>query len=478
MNKKFDYDIVIIGGGAGGLFAASVANALKAKACIVEKKRLGGDCTWHGCMPSKAILKSATVAHLFKKAADYGLRLEGQYSLQTTKALSYVRDVVGEIATHHEPGDLIKRGIDVIIGPPCFVHPNTIEVNGKRISAKRFILCTGSHPVVPPIEGLSKMSCLTNENIFDLEAFPKSLIVLGGGPIGAELSQALSRLGVKITLVEMLDRILFREEPEIAKFVEDQFREENIEILTGRKAVEFSQNNGQVTVMVEDKQKNRLRLSCENILVAVGRAPNVEGLNLEKAGIEYSNRGIKVNDYLQTTNPSIFACGDIASPYQFSHVAAYQAGVCVRNALFRRLAWQRVNYSNMAWATFTDPELARLGLTEDEARQQFKDIKVYKTPYGNSDRSVTDREQEGLLKIITDTKDLILGAHIVGTHAGEIIQGLLIAKSQKIPLSKIAQTLFIYPTLSELVKKTAAKPFVEKGNHPLMKWLMKALKCV
>jgi pyruvate/2-oxoglutarate dehydrogenase complex dihydrolipoamide dehydrogenase (E3) component len=472
------YDIAILGGGAGGLFAASVANALGAKTCILEKIRLGGDCTWYGCMPSKAVLKSAHVAQLFRKSTDFGLTLPGDLQLGTDRVMSHVRDIVREIATHHEPEDLEKRGIKVIIGPPKFLDAKTVAVNGTQITAKRFILCTGSHPVVPPIEGLKEIDYLTNETIFNLNELPKSLTVLGGGPIGVELSQAMGRLGVKVSVVEMMDRILFREEQELGEVVERRLKTEGLDILTGHKAVKFSKKDGQVTVTLEDKQGRRRELFSDKVLVAVGRAPNIQGLDLERAGVECSNQGVKLNAYLQTTNPNIFACGDIASPYQFSHVAAYQAGICVRNALFRRLAWQKASYENVTWATFTDPELAHLGLTEDEARKKFGTIKVYKTNYTNVDRSFTDVETEGLVKVITDKKGLILGAHAVGAQAGEVMQGFLVAKSARIPLERIARTMFIYPTLSELVKKTAAKPLIEKGNNPAVKFLIKVLKSI
>jgi len=474
--QQEEFDIAVIGGGAGGLFAASVAIALGAKSCIIEKKKLGGDCTWYGCMPSKAILKSAQIAHYFKRAQDYGIKIPLNLMLDTHGVVNHVRDVVKEISTHHEPKDLEKRGIKVLFGSPRFLDSDQLEVGDTRVKARKWILCTGSHPVVPLIDGLKEIKYLTNENVFDLQKLPKSLIVLGGGPIGCELSQALSRLGVKVTIVEMAERILIREEQELSKYVENQFRRDDIQLIIGKKAVKFIKEGNQVSVIVEDQNKKQEKITAENVLVAIGRAPNVEGLDLGKANVEYSPKGIKVNDYLQTTNSKIFACGDIASPYQFSHVASYQAGVCIRNALFKRIVWQKVNYSNMTWATFTDPELAHLGLTEQEAREKSLKIKVYTTLYTNSDRATTDVEKEGLLKIITDEKGLILGAHIVGANAGEIIQGFLIAKSQRIPLSKLAQTMFIYPTLSELVKKTAAKPLVETGNQPLVKWLLKVLR--
>ncbi len=471
---KYDYDLVVIGGGAGGLFAASVANTLGAKTCLIEKKRLGGDCTWFGCMPSKAILKSASLVRLLKRSSGFGLGVD--YKIDASGVMNHVRDVVREISTHHPIELLEKRGITVIIGQPHFIGKDSLEVNSKIIRAKKFIICTGSHPVIPPIDGLAEINYLTNENIFDLKELPKSLIVLGGGPIGVELSQALGRLGVKVSIVEMVDKLLFHEEAEASLILEEALKSEGLSIFTGKKAVKFSKKENKVFVTLQDKGNRRKEISADNVLVAVGRAANLEGLMLEVAGVEYTNKGIKVNAYLRAKNPNILACGDIVGPYMFSHVAAYQASVCVRNALFRRIAWQKVSYDNIAWATFTDPEVAHLGLSEEEARGKFKNIKIYKTDYSACDRAITDSEKKGLVKIITNKKGYILGANIVGANAGEIIQGLLIAKSLKQPLARIASVLFIYPTLSELIKKTAAKSLVEKISNPFIKFVLKVLR--
>lgn len=468
---KYDYDIIILGGGAGGLFAASIANGLSAKTCLIEKKKLGGDCTWFGCVPSKALLKSASMANLLRRSYEFGLKMN-MAGLDTAGVMSHVRDVIEEVSTHHPAEVFEKRGIKVIFGAPKFIDKNTIEVNGQNLSARRFIICTGSHPLILPIEGLKDIEYLTNENIFSLTKLPESLIVLGGGPIGVELSQALNRLGVKVYLVEMMNRILFREDRETAGILEHKLREEGINMLTGKKAVKFEKKDGKVNAFLED----RTIISASNVLAAVGRAPNVLGLSLDAAGVEYTKSGISTNEYLQTRNKNIFACGDVVGPYMFSHVAAYQAGLCIRNALFRRIAWQKVNYSNIAWATFTEPELAHLGLTEEEAKDKYRDIKIYKTEYSNSDRAVTDLEKNGLVKIITDKKGYIIGAHIAGAQASEIMQGFIIAKALKIPLTKIAPLLYIYPTLSELVKKISAKPLVEKMGNPFIKFLMRVMR--
>lgn len=477
MEDNHSFDIAVIGGGAGGLFVSAIANTLGAKTCIIEKKKLGGDCTWYGCMPSKAILKSAEAAHLFKRFLDFGIKVQSEFNLDVRNVMPHVRDVINEIAEHHKPEDLEERGIKVIFGSPRFTGPGTSNVNGQTVNFKRAVICTGSHPMVPPIEGLENIDYLTNETIFDLEELPRSLVVLGGGPIGIELSQAMNRLGSQVTLLEMFT-ILSKEDPELVKFLEERLKKEKLNIITGKKAIKVTSDGNQIIVTLQDKDGRKEEVSAQKLLVAVGRVPNTSGLDLEKGGIEYTPKGIKVNDYLQTTNKNVFACGDVVGPYQFSHVASYQGSVCVRNALFRRLAWQKVNYENITWCTFTSPELAHLGLTEDQAKKKYGTVKVYKSPYTKSDRAITDVEKEGLVKIVTDKKNRILGAHIVGAHAGELIQGLLIAKSQKISLEKLAQTLFIYPTLSELIKKTAALPFVEKGSNPLVKFLMKAMKSI
>jgi pyruvate/2-oxoglutarate dehydrogenase complex dihydrolipoamide dehydrogenase (E3) component len=471
-----NFDIVVIGGGSGGLFAASAAVNQKAKVCLIDKKQLGGDCTWFGCMQSKTLLKSAMVANLIKKREHYGLFSKAEINLNTDRVMEHVRSVREEIGAHETPDVFEKRGIKVIIGVPKFTGSNTLTINGQQIKAKKFIISTGSHPMIPPIEGLQDIDYLTNETVFDLEVLPKSLIVLGGGPIGLELSQALSRLGVKVSVVEMIDRVLFREDEEVARVLEKKISDEGVKLFTGKRAIKFEKNDEQVVIHLEDNKGKKEKISAEKVLVAVGRAPNVEGLGLENCGVEYTNKGLKVNEYLQTTNENIFACGDIASPYQFSHVAAYTAYICVRNSLFKKLAWSKVNYINVGWATFTDPELARVGLTEDEARKKFKDVRVYKTDYSSSDRSTTDLVKDGMIKVITDKKGLVLGAHIVGAQAGEIIQGLLISKSLSIPLSKLAPILYIYPTLSELVKKTAAKPLVESLSNPFLKSIINIMR--
>lgn len=476
MNNEFD--LVVIGGGSAGLFAVSVANTLGARTCLVEKSKLGGDCTWFGCVPSKTLLKSAAVAQLLKQHSPYGLELKDNPGWDASRVMAHVRDMRNRVYSHETPETFEKKGIKVIIGTPKFLDRETIQVADQKIGAKRFIICTGGHARVPPVQGLREVNYLTNETIFEIEKLPSSLLTLGGGPIGVELSQALNRLGVKVSLVQRGNRILPKEERELSQVVQDRLEKEGIRILTNREAVSIAQKDKGIQITLKDKKGDSEEISGDVVLVAAGRVPNIENLSLEKAGIEYNEKGIKVNPFLQTSNKNIFACGDVVGPYLFTHVAAYMASLCVRNALFKRIAWQKVNYNNITWCTFTEPELAHLGLTEKQAREGQKKVKTYTTGYRECDRAVTDLEKEGLIKVITDNKGYILGAHIAGARAGELIQGFLLAKSLRLPLWKISQVLYIYPTLSELVKKTAAKPLVEKMDNPLVRLLLKAMRSV
>lgn len=462
---RYDYDLVVIGGGAAGLVAATGAASLGVKTAMIEKNKLGGDCTWYGCVPSKAILKSSQVYSLLRRLDEFGITAQNA-SFHVDKVMVHVRDVIKKISSHHPPEVFKRRGIEVLFGAPKFVNNQTIQLNGDTITSKRFIISTGSHPLVPPIEGLEDIDYLTNENIFDLEVLPKSMAVLGGGPIGVELSQAFSRLGVEVSIIEMVDRILFREDKESAAVLTNRLLREGINIYTDKKAVGFCREKDLVAITLEDKNKNQSVVKLEKVLVAVGRAANVEGLGLEAAGVKYSKKGIEVDSTLRTTARNIYAAGDVAGPYQFSHVAEYQAIIAVQNSLFPFK--RKVDYSAVSWCTFTEPELAHLGLTEEEARSEYKDIKVYKAEYSGNDRAVTDIEQEGLSKVICDRRSRILGAHIVGARAGELIHEFVLAKSSRLNIGKLSSTIHIYPTLSQVVKRSADNYYTEMLQS---KWL-------
>ena len=445
------YDVIVIGGGAAGLVAATGAAGLGAKTALIEKSKLGGDCTWYGCVPSKALLKSAQVFSLLNRMKEFGI--SGEANLNPEGVMAHVRQKVEQISTHHPAEVFEKRGITVLFGAPRFIGPRSIELAGKTLTAKRFIICTGSHPLVPQIEGLKEIDYLTNENIFELKVLPKSIAILGGGPIGVELSQALCRLGVEVSIIEMADRILAREDKEAADVLIEALLVDGVKIYTGKKAVKFFREGGLVAITVEDGQKKQSVIKAEKVLVAVGRSANVVGLDLEKAGVKYSAKGIQVDQALRSTAKNIYACGDVVGPYQFSHMAEYQAVIAVGNALFPFK--RKVNYRAVPWCTFTDPELAHLGLTEEEAAKEYKNIKVYRSNYAQNDRAVTEQQEKGLVKVICDSKDHILGAHICGSSAGEIIHEYVLAMSAGLELGQISGAIHIYPTLSQLVKNTA-----------------------
>lgn len=470
---KYDYDIVVIGGGAAGLVAATGAAGVGAKTALIEKNKLGGDCTWYGCIPSKVLLNAAKVLSQTKRLGEFGISVAPGIKYDTSKVMSHVRDIVKKISTHHPQEVFEKRGVKVLFGNPQFVDNTAIELNGKRILAKRFIICTGSHPFIPPIEGLKDINYFTNENIFDLEFLPKSLIVLGGGPIGVELSQAFALLGVEVSIVEMLDRILSKEDREAAQVLTDLLLKEGIKLYTGKRAIRFLKEADSVAVTLEDKDKNQSVVKAQNVLVAVGRQANVSGLNLEKAFVKYSDKAIETDAALKTTAKNIYACGDMVGPYQFSHMAEYQAIIAVSNALFPFK--RKADYNAVPWCTFTDPELAHLGLTEEEARVKYKGIKVYKSNYSQNDRAVTDLQETGFAKVITDKYGYILGAHIIGSNAGEIIHEYILAKSAHLKINKISSTIHIYPTLAQVVKRTTDQYYFDMLNAPKTKSFLKLL---
>ena len=475
---KSAFDIAIIGGGAAGLFAAQTAVSQGARTCLVEKYKLGGDCTWSGCIPSKALLRSAGVANEIRQHADFGLRLGNGPDFEYQGVMHHVRKLRERIGSGDAPENYTRKGVEVIFGAATFTGPSAVAVDGRTITARRFVICTGTHPAAPPIEGLEAITYHTNETIFETDDLPSSLLVLGGGPVGLELAQSLHRLGVDVTVVEMMDRLLMVEDEEISEFVTGRLQEEGLSILTGHKAVKFTADDNGVNALLENRQGDIVEHSAASLLVAIGRAPNIEGLALDKGGIEYDKKGIKTNAYLQTTNSRAFACGDVVGPYMFTHVAAYQAYICIRNALFYRIFRQKADYGDVAWADYIDPEIGHLGLTEKQAREKYSDIKVYKNDYSVTDRAVTDVVGPGLLKVITDKKGYILGAHAAGADAAEIIHPLIIAKALHIKFSKLAEPMFIYPTLSELVKKTAALALEEYLNKPVVKFFLNLTRSI
>ncbi|MDE5106586.1 MAG: mercuric reductase [Trichodesmium sp. St17_bin3_1_1] len=439
------YDIVIIGGGSAGLVVASAAAQLKAKVALVERNKLGGDCLWFGCVPSKSLIHASRVAYQVKNAARFGIYTEPP-EIEFAKVTGHVQQVIANIQPHDSPERFRGLGVEVIFGEGKFIDKKTFEVDGQQLTARAFVIATGSRPAIPSVEGLHSADFLTNEKVFDLKERPNSLVIIGAGPIGCELGQAFSRLGSNVTIISSKSHILPKEEPEAALVVQKQFESEGINILKEVRAEKVEVVDGKKQVTAGGKN-----IIVDEILVAGGRLPNIESLNLEVAGVEVGKPGIIVNEKLQTTNSKIYACGDVIGGYQFTHVAGYEAVVALTNALFFPIS--KVNYRVIPWATFTDPELARVGLTEKQAKERYgDDVCVLKQPFSGVDRAQAEAATTGFCKIITKGNGEILGAHLVGISAGELIHEIVLAMSHKLPVSALTG-IHVYPTLSEVNSK-------------------------
>lgn len=461
-----EYDLVVIGGGSAGLLVAGIAASLKAKVALIERDRLGGDCLWYGCVPSKSLIHASRIAYNVKHAGRFGVYCKDP-EIDFAKAISHVQSVISTIQPHDSPERFESLGVEVIFGSGEFIDRQTFKVNGRSLKARAFVISTGSRAAIPPIPGLKEAGYLTNEEVFSITQLPKSMAVIGGGPIGCELGQAFSRLGSQVTIIASGDRLLPKEDPEAVAVVHKQFESEGIRVLLQTKAERVKIADGKKYVWAAGK------IAVDEILVAAGRQPNVESLNLDAAGVKLGKLGIEVNKKLQTTNPRIYACGDVIGGYQFTHVAGYQANVVLKNALF--LPVLKADYRVIPWATFTDPELARVGLTEQEARERHgDDTYVVKQSFDEVDRAQAEAATAGFAKIITRRNGQILGAHLVGPSAGELIHEIILAMSHKLKISALGG-IHIYPTLAEVNSKAAfelTKQNYEK-NHQLQSLLKK-----
>ncbi len=457
---KYDYDIVVIGAGAAGFVSAKFANGLGKKVAIVEKDKLGGDCTWYGCVPSKALLKSSQIAYQTRHLSSYGLAPQGGLPVDSGRVMAHVRSVVQKVSQGHRPEAFTALGIDVLFGTPRFRNNHEIELGDKILSAGSFMISTGSSPFIPPVPGIDTVAYLTNKTIFAIDDLPESMVVIGGGPIGIELASAFNRLGVKVSVVHRHRTILNKEEEELTAILTQELREEGITFLMESHPLRLSPEQGKIRLDVGDKENNPSHIAAASVLIAVGRRPNVEGLDLEKAGVTFTESGVQTDARLQTTAPNIYACGDVVGPYLFSHMAEYQALIAARNALlpFKK----NVDYRHAVWCTFTDPELAHAGLTEREARATYGDrIRVYRHEYRNTDRGRTDMAEVGIAKFVCDSGGRLLGAHILGSRAADVIHEAQLVKSLGLPFSKIYSAIHIYPTFSDVIKHPAKLSYID-----------------
>ncbi len=469
--KQFDEDLVVLGAGSGGLVTSYIAAMVKAKVTLIEKHEMGGDCLNTGCVPSKAIIRSAKFMADVNRSADLGFR-SANVDFNFSDVMNRVQRVVKTI----EPHDSIERysdlGVNVVQGEGKITSPYTVEVNGHTITARNIVIATGARPFVPPIKGIEDIDYLTSDNVWNLQEQPARLIVLGGGPIGCELTQSFARLGSKVTQVEMLPRLMIKEDEDVSLAVQERFNNEGVDVRLNHRALEFVVRDGEKILICEHNGKN-VEIPFDQVLVAVGRAANTKGFGLEELGIETNPNGtLTVNDYLQTKYPNIYAVGDVVGPYQFTHTSAHQAWYAAVNALFGKFKKFKVDYSVIPWATFTEPEVARVGINEQEAKQQGINYEVTRFDVAELDRAIADEEAHGFVKVLTVAgKDKILGATIVGEQAGDLIAEYVMAMKHNIGLNKILGTIHIYPTLAEMNKYAAGEWKKARKPEGLLGWV-------
>ncbi|HET7231335.1 MAG TPA: mercuric reductase [Longimicrobium sp.] len=445
------YDLAVIGGGTAGLVSSAVSAGIGARTALIEQHKLGGECLWTGCVPSKALIRSASVLHTLRHAADYGIQAGGRANF--ARVMERVHAIIHQIEPHDSPERFRAMGVDVIQGRARFVSPEHAEVDGRRIQSKRWIIATGSRTAIPPIPGLEEAGYLTHETIWALRELPESLLVLGAGPIGIEMAQAFSRLGSRVTVAGSATQVLQREDPEIAAVLHRQLQREGITLHLGSELIGVRVEDG-AKIATLSSPAGQTELRAAEIVVATGRRPNVEEMGLDALGVEVSPDGIVVDATLRTSAHNAWAAGDVTGPYRFTHVADYQARIAAPNALFplRR----KVDYRVVPWCTYTEPEVARVGLTEAEAREEWGDrAGVFRYQHDSLDRALCDGEPEGLTKIIVDPKGRIAGAHVVGPRAGETIHEAVLAVRQRLKLSDLSGMIHVYPTYPESLKRTA-----------------------
>ncbi|PUE62563.1 pyridine nucleotide-disulfide oxidoreductase [Limnohabitans sp. 2KL-17] len=478
--KTFDRNLIVIGGGAAGLVSAYIAAAVKAKVTLIESHKMGGDCLNYGCVPSKALIKSAKLAHQMRHGAQYGLS-DTAPSFSFKAVMQRVHDVIRAI----EPHDSVERytglGVEVLQGYGKLVNPWTVEValndgTRQRLTARSIVIAAGARPSVPPLPGLEEVGYVTSDTLWDefakLDDIPQRIVVLGGGPIGCELSQSFARLGAQVTQVEMGDRIMVREDEEVSVLAREALQADGVQVLTGHKALRC-ERRGDDKILVVSTQGREVAIVFDTLVCAVGRVARLQGYGLEDIGVP-THRTVETNEYLQTLYPNIYAAGDVAGPYQFTHTAAHQAWYAAVNALFGDFKSFKVDYRVIPWATFIDPEVARVGLNEQEAKAQGIAYEVTQYGIDDLDRAIADSEARGFVKVLTvPGKDRILGVTIVGTHAGDLLAEYVLAMKHGLGLNKILGTIHTYPTLAEANKYAAGEWKRAHAPQKLLAWAKK-----
>jgi len=470
--KKFDYNMVVIGGGSAGLVSAYIAAAIKAKVVLIEKHKMGGDCLNTGCVPSKALIRSSKIMNYFKRASEFGIKTS-VIDVDFPKVMQRIQQVIKDIEPHDSIEKYTSLGVECITGTANIKSPYEVEVNGRILTTKNIIVATGAGPMLPPIPGLKEVGPLTSDNVWNLNSLPSRLVVLGGGPVGCELAQSFARFGSKVTLIEMASRIMSREDVDVSEHVEERFKQDGMQVLTRHKALKIEPSE---KILICENQGQQIKIPFDEIIVALGRKANVTGFGLQELGIEISNKGTVVADeFLRTTNyPNIYVCGDVTGPFQFTHVAAHQAWYVAVNALLSPFKKFAVDYKVIPWCTFTDPEVARVGINELEAKERDISYEVVKYGIDDLDRAIAEGEAHGFVKVLTvPGKDKILGVTIVGHHAGDIISEYVTAMKYNLGLNKILGTIHIYPTFSESNKYAAGVWKKAHAPQKVLQWLAK-----
>ena len=457
----YDYDIGVIGGGAGGLTVASGAAQLGAKTLLIEKeKELGGDCLHFGCVPSKTLIKTAHVYHLMQNAHKFGLPSVDLPPVDFREVSKRIRSVIGIIQKHDSEERFCSLGAKIEFGDPAFTDEHSVRLNGNTFSAKTWVLATGSSPIAPPIKGLDKTPFITNKEVFYLDHLPKSMIILGGGPIGSEMSQAFNRLGTKVSVVDMAPQILIREDDDMSGTLNQVLRGEGVELHLNSSIEEVNDLGNEKEVRIRSKDGKITSLRADTILVALGRGANVQNLGLEDIGVEFSGRGINVNSRLRTNHKHIYAAGDVNGGYQFTHAAGYEGGIVLSNAIFHLP--RKVNYTFLPWCTYTDPPLGSIGMNEKRAKEAGINYQVWTEEFKDNDRSLAEGEQIGKIKMILDEKEKPIGVQILGPHAGDLLSEWVAILNGKVKLSTLAAAVHPYPTIGEINKKVAGTYFSPK----------------
>jgi mercury(II) reductase len=448
------YNLVVIGAGTAGLVTAAGAAGLGARVALIEKHLMGGDCLNVGCVPSKCVIRAARVAAELRDAHEFGVQVPDRSTIDFAAVMERMRRLRARISHHDSAARFRDLGVDVFLGEARFAGPDAIEVEGKRLRFKKAVIATGARAAVPPIEGLEQAGYLTNETVFDLTERPGRILVVGGGPIGCELSQAFARLGSGVTIVEMASQFLQREDPDAAQILRDSLERDGVHIHLSTNFSRVERQGGEKIVHLEQDGRTET-LRVDEILIGVGRAPNVETLNLERVGVEYDARsGVKVNERLQTTNRRIYAAGDVCSRYKFTHTADAAARIVIQNALF--MGRKKASVLTIPWCTYTDPEVAHVGMYVRDAAERGIPVQTFKIPMSDVDRAIAEGEEDGFVKIhVRKGSDRILGATIVAAHAGEMISEITLAMEAGLGLGKISSVIHPYPTQAEAIRKAA-----------------------